>query len=438
MKRITTIITLVCLSSLLFAQGTYTPSESNIEARKFVKNARLGIFIHWGVYSMLGDGEWVMNNQKINYKEYEKLAGGFYPSRFCADEWIAAFKDAEAEYMTITSRHHDGFSMWHSTVNPYNVYDASPFHRDVIGEIAAACRRQDFRLHLYFSHLDWYREDYWPLGRTGRDAGRPEGDEGDWNHYRKYMDDMLTELLTQYGPIGCIWFDGVWDKCSGHRELADSTWGLTHQYELIHSLQPACLVADNHHMQPFEGEDMQIFEQDIPGEDHTGFNDGQQASTVIPIESCITMNGSWGYCISDKKYKSIKDVVTLIVRAAGKDANVLLNIGPRPDGCLPVEAVTLLHQLGDWMRAYGNESVKGTSGAFYPEQEWGTLTRKDNTIYVHILKPVDTVTLPFAKVKKVTTFEGTPLKFSTDKTQTSFTVPARGEDIIDQIIRIQL
>jgi len=436
MKRIFALLLLVSVSFSLTAQE-YVPSETNIEYRKFVKNARLGIFIHWGVYSMLGDGEWVLHNQNINYKEYEKLAGGFYPSRFNADEWIAAFKDAGAEYVTFTSRHHDGFSMWHSTVNPYNIYDATPFHRDIVGELAAACGRQNFKLHLYFSHLDWSREDYWPLGRTGLGVGRPEGDADSWNSYKKYMDDMLTELLTGYGPIGCIWFDGVWDKCKGHREQADSTWGLIHQYELIHSLQPACLVADNHHMQPFPGEDMQIFEQDIPGENTTGFDDGQKVSTVIPVESCITMNKSWGYCISDKNYKSIKDVVTLIVRAAGKDANVLLNIGPRPDGCLPVESMDLLHKLGEWMRAYGNESIKGTDGGFYPEQDWGLVTKKGNTFYVHILNQVDSISLPYAKAKNVTAFDGTPLKFKTDKTQTTFAVPEREEGMIDQIIKVE-
>ena len=423
---------------MLSAQEGYTPTENNVEYRKFVKNARLGIFIHWGIYSMLGDGEWVLNNQNINYKEYEKLAGGFFPSKFNADEWIAAFKDAGAEYITFTSRHHDGFSMWKSKVNPYNIFDATPFHRDIIGELASACRRQDFKLHLYFSHLDWSREDYWPLGNTGHNAGRPEGNEGSWRSYKKYMDDMLTELLTQYGPIGCIWFDGVWDKCQGHRERADSTWGLSHQYELIHSLQPACLVADNHHMQPFPGEDMQIFEQDIPGENTTGFGDGQQVSTVIPVESCITMNNSWGYCIGDKDYKSIDKVIRLIVRAAGKDANVLLNIGPRPDGCLPVEAMELLCQLGDWMRAYGNEAIKGTDGGFYPEQEWGLVTRKGNTLYVHILNPVENITLPFAKARKVTTFDGKPIKFTSGKSETSFTVPMRAEGLTDQIIKIEL
>jgi len=252
------------------------------------------------------------------------------------------------------------------------------------------------------------------------------------------MDDLLTELLTQYGPVGCIWFDGVWDKCKGHRELADSTWGLIHQYQLIHSLQPACLVADNHHMAPFDGEDMQIFERDVPGEDKSGFGDGQEASTVIPIETCETMNKSWGYDIRDTTCKSPADIITLMVRSAGRNANLLLNIGPRPDGSLPDDALATLKGVGEWMRAYGNEAIKGTDGGFYPEQEWGLLTRKGDVIYVHILNPTESITLPYGKVKSVTAFDGTPLKFKTGKTETTFAVPARENNCTDQILKVVL
>ena len=148
---------------------------------------------------MLGAGEWVMNNRNIDYREYAKLASGFYPSKFNANEWVKAIKASGAKYITITSRHHDGFSMFGTKADKYNIVDATPFGRDVMKELAEACRSEGIALHFYYSHLDWYRADY-PLGRTGRMTGRAT-DKQDWNSYYAFMNKQLTELLTDYGPI---------------------------------------------------------------------------------------------------------------------------------------------------------------------------------------------------------------------------------------------
>jgi len=434
---------LACNSAL--AQPGYQPSEENLASRREFCESRLGIFIHWGIYSMMGDGEWVQQNQRINYLEYGKLAGGFYPSKFNADEWVAAFKDAGAGYMTITSRHHDGFSMWHTRQSEYNIVDATPFHRDVLKELAGACARQDFRLHFYYSHLDWHRADYWP--RVARpdvfSYGRPDGDENSWAQYEDFMMKQLEELLTGYGPLGALWFDGVWDKVMDekwvyHHGREPEEFNIYEQYEMIHRLQPGCLVGNNHHTSPFPGEDIEIFERDVPGANENGCCDGQEVAENLPLETCTTMNESWGYNINDHKYKSVEDVLTLLVRTASKDANLLINIGPRPDGTLPDEAMAILKGMGEWMRRYGNESIKGTRGGFAAEESWGVQTRKDNVIYVHILNPVDTLELPYTGVAKVTTFEGEPVKFSKTKTSVSFAVPARPSDTFDQIIKVVL
>lgn len=433
----------VCLSvcALSSAQAGYVPSEDNLQARKAVSDARLGIFIHWGVYSMLGDGEWVMQKQNIDYREYARLSAGFYPSKFDAREWVRAFKDAGAGYVTFTSRHHDGFSMWNSAASSYNVVKSTPFGRDVIAELSEACREEGLRLHLYYSHLDWGRLDYWPLGRTGHGTGRPEGDAASWDSYKRFMNAQLTELLTGYGPIGCIWFDGVWDKCKGRREIADEVWGLSEQYALIHRLQPSCLVANNHHMQPFEGEDLQIFERDIPGAENAKFNDGQTPSDLIPMETCQTMNKHWGYDIHDVEYKSGEELVRLLVSTAGKGANLLLNIGPRPDGTLPEAALERLQYLGEWMRRYGNESVKGTQGGIIEAQPWGVVTRKGNVLYAHILNPVESIALPMTAIKGVTTFEGEKVampKIPRKAVEAVIPVPERPEGLVDQILKITL
>ena len=200
---------------------TYTPTSENLKAREEFQDNKFGIFLHWGIYSMTAQGEWYMHNRNINWEEYAKLASGFYPSKFNAAEWVSAIKASGAKYITITSRHHDGFSMFHTKQSDYNIVDATPFKRDIIKELAEECKKQGIKLHFYYSHLDWRRDDY-PVNNSGRGTGRPKGKEN-WKSYYQFMNNQLTELLTNYGPIGAIWFDGVWDngfvndKCSlGH------------------------------------------------------------------------------------------------------------------------------------------------------------------------------------------------------------------------------
>lgn len=270
--------------------------------------------------------------------------------------------------------------MFHTRYSDYNVVDATPFKRDILKELADECHKQGIRLHLYYSHLDWYREDY-PWGRTGRGTGRPDA-KGNWPTYYQFMNNQLTELLTNYGPIGAIWFDGWWDQ----DQNPDFDWQLPGQYELIHKLQPACLVGNNHHQVPFEGEDIQIFERDLPGENKAGLS-GQDVSS-LPLETCETMNGMWGYKITDQNYKSVKTLIHYLVKAAGKDANLLMNIGPQPDGCLPEVAVQRLKEVGEWMQTYG-ETIYGTRGGCIAPHDWGVTTQKGNRLFVHILNLPD-------------------------------------------------
>ena len=359
---------------------TYTPSADNIAARKHFQDSKFGIFLHWGLYAMLATGEWTMTNKDLNYKEYAKLAGGFYPSRFSAKEWVSQIKASGAKYICFTTRHHEGFSMFKTKYSDYNVVDASPFKRDIVKELADECHRQGIDIHFYYSHIDWQREDA-PLGRTGLGTGRPV-DKQNWNSYYTFMNNQLTELLTNYGKVGAIWFDGWWDQ-----DINPSfDWRLPEQYALIHRLQPACLIGNNHHHTPFEGEDIQMFERDLPGENTAGLS-GQSISQ-LPLETCETMNGMWGYKITDQNYKSTKTLIHYLVKAAGRNANLLMNIGPQPDGCLPEVAVQRLKEMGEWMKTYG-ETIYGTRGGRVSPRDWGVTTEKDNKIFVHILNLKD-------------------------------------------------
>lgn len=214
MKRLFFAIAVLFLgaaSSFVNAQEGYVPTEENLRQREIFEDNRFGIFLHWGIYSMFAQGEWYMN-KGVNAQEYAKAAGGFYPASFDAREWVKAIKASGAKYICFTSRHHDGFSMYDTKYSDYDIMDASPFKRDVIAELAQACREEGIALHLYYSLIDWTREDY-PSGRTGLTTGR-NLDHTDYEAYRLFMKNQLTELLTNYGDVAAIWFDGVWDHDS--------------------------------------------------------------------------------------------------------------------------------------------------------------------------------------------------------------------------------
>jgi alpha-L-fucosidase len=409
-----TIILTIFTGRISEAQIAYQPTQANIEARKQFQDEKFGIFIHWGIYSMLADGEWVMNNKNIHWEEYGKLASGFYPSKFNAAEWVVAIKASGAKYITITSRHHDGFSMWGTKQSDYNIVDATPFKRDVLKELSQECEKQGIKLHFYYSHLDWLRNDYYPLGRTGKGTGRTT--HGEWKDYYRFMNNQLTELLTNYGNIGAIWFDGMWDKDIYPDGMTAEIWGLEEQYALIHRLQPGCLIGNNHHITPFPGEDIQIFERDLPGENKAGLS-GQNISP-LPLETCETMNGMWGYRITDRNYKSTKTLIHYLVGAAGRNANLLMNIGPQPNGELPDVSVQRLKEMGEWMKVYG-ETVYGTRGGAVPPHDWGVTTQKGNKMFVHILNLQDkALYLPYGgnRLKNATLFaDKKEVKFVQDK-----------------------
>lgn len=363
------------------AQSEYVPTEANLKSREEFRDMKLGIFLHWGIYSTFAQGEWYLQNAVPDRYEYAKAADAFYPHRFDARQWVRSIKEAGAKYICFTSRHHDGFSMWKTKQSKYNIVEATPFGRDVIKELSQACQEEGIRLHFYYSHLDWMRDDY-PMGRTGRNCGK-DPNKSDWNSYYAFMNNQLTELLTEYGPIGAIWFDGWWDH---DKDSVPFDWHLPEQYELIHRLQPSCLVGNNHHLAPIEGEDIQIFERDLPGEMTTGFADEVAEVSRLPLETCQTMNGMWGYKVTDGNYKSAADIIRLLVKTSGKGANLLMNIGPQPNGELPAVALQRLKELGEWTSAYG-ESIYGTDAGDIAPQQWGVTTQKDGKLYVHVIAP---------------------------------------------------
>ncbi len=439
--RTTCIITFIvfCLTfSALKAQEGYKPAPENMEAREWFQNAKFGMFIHWGVYSVMGGGgdmgiaEWIMNQKQIPIVAYENLPKFFNPIKFDPKEWVAVAKAAGMKYIVITSKHHDGFAMFDSKVSDYDIVDRTPYGKDVLKMLKEECDKQGIKLFFYYSQLDWHNPNYYPRGRTGVGyTGRPES--GDWNKYIDYMNTQLSELLTNYGPIGGIWFDGMWDKW-------DAPWHLDETYALIHKLQPAALIGSNHHKAPFPGEDFQMFERDLPGHNTMGFN---QTGTIsqLPLEMCETMNGSWGYNIKDRRFKSSKDLIQTLIKAAGYNANFLLNNGPMPNGQLEPENIDTLMLIGQWMKKYG-ETIYGTRGGPIEPHDWGVTTKKDNKIYVHVMNAQDeNILLPKlpGKIKSATYFDDhSKVKYSESPYGTLLTVPLEKRQDVDTILVLEI
>ncbi len=427
----------VLLSPSLSRAQDFTPTEERLASREQFQDDKFGILIHWGIYSMLASGEWVQNTQFLDHREYADLARGFYPSQFNAAEWVSIFKAAGAKYISITTRHHDGFSMFGTKYTPYSIMEASPFKRDIVMELAEECKKQGLALHFYYSLIDWSRED--ALIGKNDDRCTVVKDPSKIDQYFDFMKNQLTELLTNYGDVVReIWFDGHWDW--DQVKNPEFSWRYDEIYGLIHELRPDVLIGNNHHINVLPGEDVQIFEQDLPGENTTGFAEEDVDVSDLPLEICQTMNDSWGYNIKDKKYKGTTALIRYLVKAAGSNANLLLNVGPRPDGTLPDVAVEELLGIGEWLNEYGF-TIYGTRGGDIPSHDWGVVTQKDNVRYVHILSlKDDTLYVPITGGKvtsAVCVNTGEKIKFTQDGEGVLLKLGAVPTDI-DHIISLTL
>jgi alpha-L-fucosidase len=426
-----------------FAQfKPYTPAQSNLEARNWFQDNKFGMFIHWGLYSILGDGEWVMNQQNIPIKDYDKLEGFFNPVAFNAHDWVARAKAAGMTYITLVTRHHDGFSMWDTKYSDFNIMH-TPYHQDIVKEIADECHKQGLKIFFYYSLLDWRRSDYsyW-TGRTGKGTGRTE--KGNWQDYIQFMKNQLTELLTHYGKVSGIWFDGYWDQMPEEsKDRKDTTfvdWHIQELYTLIHQLQPDCLVGNNHHMTPIPGEDFQMFERDIPGQNAHGLS--FQKVSPLPLETCATLNDSWGFTLKDDHYKTLAEFVRLLSGAACSNANLLMNIGPMPNGLFSEPFNQALDSMGTWIKTYG-QSIYGTRGGYIGLQKWGGITQKAGKVFLHVLhtepSPVTLADFPHKKIRSAYLLKDkTPVSVQLNNGTLSFHTPPVSAADPDAVIVLEV
>ena len=374
-------MTMAALALALTGLAEYQPEQWNLDARRKFAEQRFGIFIHWGLYANYAQGEWYQQNIKMDTETYGRMMHGFCPSKFDAREWVRVFKAAGAKYVTITSRHHDGFSLWPTKVDDgYNIAN-TPFKRDILGELAKACDEAGLQLNFYYSLMDWHRKDY-PAGNVARAVfGRQQGD---YASYKKFMMGQITELIDSYRP-GNIWFDGEWEHVTREKDgtwTRHLDWEFDDIYDLIHAKKT--LVANNNHQPIRPKEDIQLFERDLPGENATGFSEGQTVVQDRPIEQCdVIQKNVWGYKIAERKFRTAEEVCAMICRSAAKDSNMLMNIGPDGSGMLPAKAVEVMLAVGPWMAKHG-EAIYGTRGAGIVKNADGSetaKTRKGDVVY---------------------------------------------------------
>jgi alpha-L-fucosidase len=409
MKRLKIIVGVL---ALIMTAGVGVLSGAGSDRAAWMDEAKFGMFIHWGIGSPLGQGEWVMHHQKMPVAEYAKLAGKFNPVKFNAEEWVKVAKNAGMKYIVITSKHHDGFAMFDTKVSSFNIVDSTPFKRDVMKELAAACKKQGIKLGFYYSQAqDWHH----PGGAIPRNEPWDPAQAGDFQSYLKKISiPQIKELLTQYDPA-LIWFDTPWEMTSKEgRMIADA----------VRSTKPDTLMNSRlmyHGMEVDKLTEKQLTELQDMGVDYLSYRD-----RIIPEnspwpywETCMTLNHSWGFNAKDENWKTPTTVIRQLVEIVSKGGTFLLNVGPTGEGVIPAESVAVLREVGDWLKVngeaiYGAEptSLKG-AGALSAESlkklkaqeemavktgatprkkveaemvyDW-LATGKENRIYIHLFK----------------------------------------------------
>lgn len=348
------------------------------------RDARFGMFIHWGLYAIpagewngtTNHAEWIRTTAQIPLEEYDKFLDEFNPVKFDADTWVKMAKDAGMKYIVITSKHHDGFGLFDSKTSDFDVM-ATPFKRDILKELSEACEKEGIKLCFYHSIMDWHHPDYLPR-REWEKTRTVDGAE--FPRYVDYMKDQLKELITNYGELGVLWFDGEWEDTWTHADGVEL-------YDYVRSLQPNIII-NNRVDKGRQGMQGLTKEGDFVGD--FGTPEQEIPATGLPgvdWESCMTMNDHWGYNKYDNNWKSSEDLIQKLVDIASKGGNFLLNIGPKADGTFPQESIERLATIGDWMDVY-SESIYGTQASPIAEVEWGRITQKKiengTRIYLHI------------------------------------------------------
>lgn len=381
---------IIYLVAILAAAGAALSREVTLQKDSRLdwwRNARFGLFIHWGLYSIpagewkgsKNHAEWIRETARIPLEEYENFVNQFNPVKFDADKWVRMAKDAGMKYIVITTKHHDGFALFDSKVSNFDVM-ATPFKRDIMKELSDASRNQGIKMGWYYSIMDWYQYDYLPRRNW---ENRPDSG-ADFRKYVEFLRAQVTELLTNYGPIGIMWFDGEWENTWNHKDGKAL-------YDLCRKLQPNVIV-NNRVDVGRDGMGGMTTGSKLAGD--YGTPEQEVPATGLPgvdWETCMTMNDHWGFNKFDSNYKSSRELIRLLVDIVSKGGNFLLNVGPTPEGEFPSDAVARLRDLGAWMKRNG-EAIYGTSAGPFKNLPWGRSTAKPGVLYLQVFDwPADGV-----------------------------------------------
>jgi len=430
------ILAAVLAAAATAATAGQAPEEESTQQRDarmaWWREARFGMFIHFGLFSVAagewngkqipGMGEWIMHDAHIRLANYSTLQREFNPSKFDARAWAAVAKDAGMKYVVLTTKHIDGFCMFGSKLTDYNVTN-TPFKRDVLKELCAAVRRAGLKMGTYYSISDFAYPDYCPLGPGSTWAAVvQEKKNPDFNRYLAYLKGQLRELLTNYGPIGVMWFDACYDQSPEQIHA-------TELVKMMKGLQPNLIINNRLGV----ALDFDTPEQGIPA---TGIPDRDW-------ETCMTINDTWGYKKQDHNWKSTETLLKNLIDIVSKGGNYLLNVGPTGDGEIPPECVQRLHEMGRWMKVNG-ESIYGTTASPFKKLAWGRCTQKEGKLYLHVFDwPVGELVVPGLRntVKKAYLLADqtkTPLTVTRSEDGISVAVPRQAPDEIASVVVLEI
>ena len=376
------------------------------------RSLRFGMFIHWGPVSLTGHEIGWSRGAQTPVEIYDNLCKQFNPTNFNADQWVGIAKAAGMKYVVLTTKHHDGFCLWDTKLTDYNIIN-TPFHRDVVKELAAACKKQGIEFGAYYSVTDWYDQN-WPVTSP---AGKVKREKSDLDAYEKYLQGQITELIHNYGPLITIWNDV--SAMYGKRGAAT--------IKLVRELQPNILINNR----TGDGGDYDTPEQKIG-----------KFQMERPWESCMTVSkhNAWAWGGANDGVKPVSACLEMLILGAGGDGNILLNVGPRPDGVIDPAQANLLKEVGAWLAKNG-EAIYGTRGGPWKPTKSIASTRKDNTIYLHVMKSenghVELPALP-AQIKSVALLNGGKVGFSQNNEKLSISIPPSALEPMDTIVKIEV